>query len=63
MKIDDSDLANVIGGTKIPYRVVTGDTLGAIAKRFNVTIEQLCQWNNISDPNKLSVNQLLYIKY
>jgi len=63
MKINDSDLANVIGGTRIPYRVVTGDTLEAIAKRFNVTIEQLCQWNNISDPNKLSVNQLLYIKY
>lgn len=63
MKINDSDLANVIGGTRIPYRVVTGDTLEAIAKRFNVTIEQLCQWNNISDPNKLSANQLLYIKY
>jgi len=63
MKINDSDLANVIGGTRIPYRVMTGDTLEAIAKRFNVTIEQLCQWNNISDPNKLSVNQLLYIKY
>lgn len=63
MKINDSDLANVIGGTRIPYRVVAGDTLEAIAKRFNVTIEQLCQWNNINDPNKLSVNQLLYIKY
>ena len=63
MKINDSDLANVIGGTRIPYRVVVGDTLEVIAKRFNVTIEQLCQWNNISDPNKLSVNQLLYIKY
>ena len=63
MKINDSNLANVIGGTRIPYRVAIGDTLEAIAKRFNVTIEQLCQWNNISDPNKLSVNQLLYIKY
>lgn len=63
MKINDSDLAKVIGGTRIPYRVVAGDTLEAIAKKFNVTIEQLCQWNNISDPNKLSVNQLLYIKY
>jgi len=43
------------------YFVQSGDTLGGIAQRFNVSIEELTQANNITDPNSLEVGQLLTI--
>jgi LysM repeat protein len=43
------------------YRVQTGDTLGAIASRFGLSIELLMEANNISDPNRVDVGQLLII--
>lgn len=41
------------------YTVVAGDTLTAIAKRFGTTVEILCQLNDIKDPNKIYVGQVL----
>ncbi len=43
------------------YRVKSGDTLGRIARRFNVTIEQLQCANDIRNPNSLSVGATLTI--
>lgn len=43
------------------YDVKTGDTLGLIAERFGVTLEQLVEFNNISDPNLIAVGQVLRI--
>lgn len=43
------------------YRVKSGDTLGAIARRHGVTVNQLIKWNNITDPNKLRLGQRLEI--
>lgn len=43
------------------YTVAPGDTLGAIANRFGVTIDDLATVNGISDPNLLSVGQVLSI--
>lgn len=43
------------------YTVVRGDTLTRIAKRFNTTIKRLCELNNIADPNKIRVGQVLKI--
>jgi LasA protease len=43
------------------YFVQSGDTLGGIAQRFNVSIEELTQANNITDPNSLEIGQLLTI--
>ena len=40
-----------------------GDTIEVLAKRFGCTIEDVCKWNHISDPNKISVNQKLVFKY
>ena len=34
-----------------------------IAKKYNVTIEQLVKWNNIQDPNILTVGQQLKVKF
>ena len=41
------------------YRVVRGDTISAIAQRFDVTVQQLVQWNNLSNPNHIYVGQVL----
>lgn len=44
------------GGT---YTVVSGDTLGAIARRAGVKVGDLALLNNITDPAKLRVGQTL----
>ncbi|MEO8235605.1 MAG: glucosaminidase domain-containing protein [Flavobacterium sp.] len=43
------------------YRVVKGDTLYSISKKFNITIEELKKKNNILD-NSLSLGQSLIVK-
>lgn len=43
------------------YTVVPGDTLGAIAKKFGVTVDDLVSWNGIPDPNNISVGQVLRV--
>jgi LysM repeat protein len=43
------------------YRVESGDTLSSIAGRFGTTVRALSQLNNISDPSKLRVGQVLLI--
>lgn len=61
--LDDELLENVIGGSKIPYLVQPGDTLGKLSEKFHCSIEQVCRWNNIEDPNVIDVNQLLIFKF
>ncbi len=39
-------------GQYIVYTVVGGDVLSGIAIRFGVTVQQICQWNNIKNPDK-----------
>lgn len=46
----------------IRYTVVAGDTLGAVAARFGVAVEELMAGNGLSDPNQLQVGQTLAIK-
>ncbi|PSB31895.1 hypothetical protein C7B82_06665 [Stenomitos frigidus ULC18] len=43
------------------YRVMLGDTLGAIAKAHNVSLRQLATANKLTNPNILNVNQVLVI--
>jgi murein DD-endopeptidase MepM/ murein hydrolase activator NlpD len=43
------------------YTVAPGDTLGAIANRFGVTVDDLVAFNGIADPNLLAVGQVLSI--
>ena len=59
--MNDELLDKVSGGSVLPYVVQAGDTLGVIAKKFNVTVEQLMKWNNLKDPNFLTVGQRLVI--
>ena len=43
------------------YTVQSGNTLSGIAYKYGVTVSQLQQWNNISNPNVLYVGQVLRI--
>jgi GH25 family lysozyme M1 (1,4-beta-N-acetylmuramidase)/LysM repeat protein len=51
------------GGTPSPrtYTVKAGDTLYAIAIKFGTTVAAIASANNISNPNQISVGQVLII--
>lgn len=49
----------VTGGTS--YTVRSGDTLYAIARRYNTTVARLASWNNISNVNLIRVGQVLKV--
>jgi membrane-bound lytic murein transglycosylase D len=46
----------------IDHVVQAGDTLYAISKKYNVSVEQLRAWNNIDESNLLKVGQKLIIR-
>lgn len=43
------------------YIVKAGDTLSAIAKKHNTTVEALASKNNIKNPNKIYAGQKIYV--
>ncbi|KFF57152.1 hypothetical protein CM50_19405 [Bacillus subtilis] len=51
-----SSASKASGGT---YTVKKGDTLSKIAKEHGVGVANLQSWNNIKDPNKITVGQKL----
>lgn len=62
------DPAPAQGGASVPpaagegrYTVRAGDTLQAIARQLNVSLTQIVAANNISDPNRIAVGQVLII--
>ena len=77
MKLTDDELDLVSGGAGnwqqyakgsyvnhgqyIVYTFVAGDVLSGIAIRFGVTVQQICQWNNIKNPDLTDPNQKLTI--
>ena len=50
------------GSTGVYYVVRSGDTLTAIAKKFDTTVQQLVKLNGIKNPNLIYVNQKLRVK-
>ncbi len=71
--INDKDLENVTGGWQyangtfvnsgnyLVYTVAPGDVLSGIAQRFGVNYMQIAQWNNIKNPDVISIGQKLTI--
>ena len=71
--INEKDLQNVTGGWRfanggyenygnyIVYTVAPGDVLSGIGERFGVGYMQIAQWNNIKNPDKISIGQKLVI--
>ena len=62
-RLSDEDLEQVWGGSKIPYIVRMNDTLGDLAPKFNCSVEDVCRWNNIQNPNQIWEGQLLIFKF
>ncbi len=48
-------------GQYIVYTVVGGDVCFGIATRFGVTVKQICEWNNIKNPDYIPINKKLTI--
>ena len=57
----DKTIDNVGQNDSTTYRVRAGDTVGRIALQFNLTVEELMEANEIGNPNKLAIDQLLFI--
>ena len=55
-----SEVAPEAGG-QASYVVQPGDTLAAIAQRFNVSLEELARANNIEDFDHIEIDQVLII--
>ena len=61
--MNDEEMDQVTGGSILPYSVQSGDTLAKIAKKYNITMEQLIKWNDIKNPDMITVGQQLKIKF
>ena len=63
----NSDLPNMVkkeekpNSNEIFYTVVPGDTLTAIARKYNTTVNNLVKINNIANPNLIVVGQKIKI--
>ncbi len=58
MDMERSDVTGM--GTPTYYTVVKGDTLYRISRKYDVTVEQLKKWNNLTD-NIIGVGQRLIV--
>jgi LysM repeat protein len=45
----------------LSYQVKEGDTLGALAVEFNISITDIMMANDLSDPDSITVGQILFI--
>ena len=58
-------LARYAGAAGAPDGLVVvqqGQTLTGIASQHKVSVAQLCQWNNLSSPDKVRVGQKLHVR-
>ncbi len=56
------DFTTLRRGTEVEYTIQAGDTIAAIAARFNSTIEDILATNNITDPNTIFVGQVIKVR-
>ncbi|MFN7210271.1 MAG: LysM peptidoglycan-binding domain-containing protein, partial [Aggregatilineales bacterium] len=59
--VDPATLPTPIQLTERVYTVVAGDTLGAIARKFGITVQQLRQANGLLEGDFIRVGQQLKI--
>jgi len=61
MNIFGASAKSPCSGGDHTYIVVSGDTLGDIASRFNTTWQRLATYNHIANPNLIYINQAVCI--
>ncbi len=44
------------------YQIQSGNTLSGIAAHFGVTVQELCEWNGIKNPNVIYAGHYIYVK-
>ena len=54
-------IATTTTATEVTYVIAKGDSLSKIAKKFNMTVEQLITINNIKDADHIEAGQVLII--
>ena len=52
----------IIGSNKEYYIIQRGDTLSGISSKFGTSINQLCTWNNISNPNLIYAGNTIRVR-
>lgn len=61
--LNPSTMAKKLADTEVIYhKVKSGDTLGAIARKYRVTTKQLMKWNNLKNADKLRIGQRIRIE-
>jgi membrane-bound lytic murein transglycosylase D len=45
----------------VKYKVVSGDSLWAISRRYNTTVDAICELNGIRENAILKIGKILYI--
>ena len=53
----------VCSGAFFEYQVKVGDCLSVIAKRYGTTVEALCRFNKIGNPDKLIAGSRIFVPY
>ena len=51
--------SGLIASERVTHKVRSGESLSVIAKRYNVSVRELQNWNGISNPHKLRIGQTL----
>ena len=66
-KINENELQSVSGGafsgTVFKYQMKQGDVLSAVAQHYNTTVSIICELNNIKNPDKLEVGQIILVPF
>lgn len=52
---------DIVSGSSTIHRVKSGDTLGALAKRYGVSLSQLLKWNGLKSTSMLRIGQRIEI--
>lgn len=60
--INDIKVYEIVKSNDIKYIVKKGDTLSAIASKYNMNYKDLARYNNISNPDKIFPDQVIYIQ-
>lgn len=59
--INDIKVYELDNNNDIKYIVKKGDTLSKIASLYNIDYKELAKYNNISNPDKIFIDQVIYI--